>query len=512
MHGRLRISFSKQQLKGYPSYFRQNAENNGGELAPLSKCDQNYTQMNKKDSRPSCGKMLYCLLGIFLLMLSCSKDPDETTPDPPSNPDYIVPTIIPTGNEQYLKLKSDYIFDQEKLHTFELKLPAAALARIDANPTAEEYVAGTLIFQGDTISPIGIRYKGSVGAFVNCLSGTDWANPSGSKTCTKLSMKIKINWEGREEKFFKLKKLQFHSQNLDKSKMRERLGYSFFRAMGVPAPRSVHARLIINGTFSGLYALTEQIDGRFAKYNFEDDDGNLYKEVWPLNENGAPQADFVYRNALKTNEDDNPSVHIIKNFARDIASASPETLQSVISSSMDINEIISYVVVDRAIRHDDGPFHWYCNGGACTNHNYFWYEEPESEKLHLIPWDLDNAFENIGSSSNPVTPIADSWGETRSNCAPFTFGAFNLLQRSAACDKLTAGWASFDDLYEQLKTQFKAGALAEQQSNLQLEKWSAQIKEAVAEEADLHGDAVSISSWETQVEQLKWKLSIARVK
>ena len=43
-----------------------------------------------------------------------------------------------------------------------------------------------------------------------------------------------------------------------------------FREMGVMAPRSVHARLNINGEFSGVYALTEQIDSQFVEYNFQD--------------------------------------------------------------------------------------------------------------------------------------------------------------------------------------------------------------------------------------------------
>ena len=43
-----------------------------------------------------------------------------------------------------------------------------------------------------------------------------------------------------------------------------------FSEKGVPAPRSVHARLFINGEYNGIFALTEQIDGRFTRENFED--------------------------------------------------------------------------------------------------------------------------------------------------------------------------------------------------------------------------------------------------
>jgi len=144
------------------------------------------------------------------------------------------------GTPQYLTLDSDYLFDQEALYTYELLLSETNLNIINNDPAAEQYVSGALVFQGDTISPVGIRYKGSIGAFVGCLSGNNWTNPSGSKTCTKLSMKIKINYEGREEKFYGLKKLQFHSMKNDESQMRERIGYSLFREMGVAAPRVVH--------------------------------------------------------------------------------------------------------------------------------------------------------------------------------------------------------------------------------------------------------------------------------
>jgi hypothetical protein len=62
---------------------------------------------------------------------------------------------------------------------------------------------------------VGIIYKDALGTFTLYTTDTDWANPTGSKTCTKLPIKVKINWEGREEKFYGLKKLQFHAQNKD---------------------------------------------------------------------------------------------------------------------------------------------------------------------------------------------------------------------------------------------------------------------------------------------------------
>ena len=87
---------------------------------------------------------------------------------------------------------SDYIYDQNKLHRFDLYLSELNLDKIDSAPADEKYVEGSLVFENRVIKKVGIRYKGSIGAWVGCLSSSDWTNPSGFKTCPKLSMKIKI--------------------------------------------------------------------------------------------------------------------------------------------------------------------------------------------------------------------------------------------------------------------------------------------------------------------------------
>ena len=405
---------------------------------------------------------------------------------------------------------SGYIFDQERLHTFELTLSDEALAQIDRNPSAEEWVLGSLTFEGETIDRVGIRYKGSIGAWVGCLSDPDWSDPSGHKVCTKLSMKVKVNWDDSNREFHGLRRLQFHTMNLDPSQMHERLGYWLFREMGVPAPRSVHARLIVNGTYLGLFALTEQVDGRFTRHNFDDGTGNLYKEVWPLNWDGETITnDFEFVEALKTNEDENPSIELIKNFGSEVKAAGLGEAAEVVDRWMDIDEVLAWAVVDRTIRNDDGPFHWYCFDG-CRPHNYYWYEDPTAGTLHLIPWDLDNAFQNIVKDSNPVTPVADAWGEITADCLPFGYGDWGLMQRSAACDPLFAAWAMFDDDYGRLLNEFLAGPFAEELVTAQIEAWATQIADATTEAADIHDDAVSVRKWAGAVKELLAALDHAR--
>lgn len=446
----------------------------------------------------------YVPLFFLILFFACTEEepivPAETTEVATS----------PIESTDAAEGTSDYIFDQSKLHTFELNLAPDLLAKIDADPSAEEYVEGELVFEGQSFGAVGIRYKGSIGAWVGCLSGTNWTRPSGFKTCTKLSMKIKTNWEDSDRTFYNLKKLQFHSQNQDESQMRDRLGYWLFREMGVPAPRAVHARLVINGAYVGLFSLVEQIDGRFTRHNYDDGKGNLYKEIWPLRDNGQPFPESEYLEALKTNEDENPTAEMIQTFAQEIMETPFEELQTVIEKWMNIEEIISYAVVDRTIRNDDGAFHWYCNFDGCSSHNFYWYEEPTQRTMHLIPWDLDNAFQNIISDANPVTPIPDEWGTTRNDCEPFPYGFLSIRQRSAACDKLTAGWASYTDEFNRRRGDLINGPLSTNTVIDKIDTWSAQIEEATREASLAHSDAIGLAQWRLGVMELKEQLEFAR--
>jgi spore coat protein CotH len=144
---------------------------------------------------------------ILAITIACEKKliPENGTPVIVS-PGIVIKNIIPKGNEKYLKSSSEVIYNQEKVNTYNIIIKNESLYFLDNNPAKEEYVEASLVFEGDTISPIGIRYKGSIGAYAGCLSGPDWGNPSGYKTCPKLSMQLKLNWNDRKEKFYGLNK------------------------------------------------------------------------------------------------------------------------------------------------------------------------------------------------------------------------------------------------------------------------------------------------------------------
>ena len=437
---------------------------------------------------------------IFVILISCKKESLTESEE-----------ILQTFDD-YIELEnhlSDYIYNQNKLHRFDLFISQDNLNKINGDPSAEEYVEASLVFEGKVLRNIGVRYKGSIGAWVGCLSSENWINPNGYKTCPKLSMKIKINWR-EDKKFYQMKKLQFHSQNLDQSKMHERLGYYMYRNFGIVAPRSNHALVYINGEFNGVFANTENIDGPFTNKHFTIPDGNLYKEVWPVNSKGDSRPTDYFVNGLKTNEEIS-DVSKIKNFSDQLGGVNHFQSLDIVNDWIDKELFLKTILVDRRIANDDGFLHFYQKGlDNYENHNYYWYEYPNKNNIQLIPWDLDNAFENLIGNMNPVTPIRDEWHETSNDCNGFPYGFFNALQISAACDKIIGSFSEYKNDYDSLDVIFKNELYNMSNITYLLNDWSSQIRDAVIEANLKYGDKEpSLDEWTDGVNFLKNSIELS---
>jgi hypothetical protein len=429
-------------------------------------------------------------------------------------PDVEPPPVADLGDED-----PDYLFDPTQVRTFELRLLEEDLAFLDSDPKAEEYVPGELWFEGKRIKPVGIRYKGSTGSFVGCLSGSYYP-PTGKKTCPKLGMKIKIDYGDPDAKFYGQKKLLFHAMNSDRSLMRERLGYGLYREMGVHTARTAHMRLLINGELSGVYLLVEEIDGRFTRSRFDDGGkGNLYKEVWPVMDDPAR-----YLGGLETNRDEDPSADKIHAFARALLAADDSTLPSVVEHWMDTDYAARFVAVDRTIRHDDGPFRWYCQpvepGGndwhsqrpfgdnlECGNHNYFWYEDTSRERLWPVPWDLDNSMAN-----RPGLPtIRTRWDDLSYSCETLVPSVIGGGQLPLTCDPLQRAWAL--GLAEPIRAatrELLAGPMSESAVDAKLQEWTEQIAPFVEEANEHFSREPSLAAWRAELTSLRTTLSRLR--
>ncbi|MET0389756.1 MAG: CotH kinase family protein [Polyangiales bacterium] len=361
------------------------------------------------------------------------------------------------------------IYDQAQLHTFDVEVAPEDLARADVEPAAEVYVPARLLFEGKRYD-VGYRYKGSVGAFrPPCTAQFDGGPKAG-----KCSVKLSFHWTDPEGRFHGLKKLLFHAMHNDRSMLRERLGYSLFREMGVPAPRATHAILRVNG-HAEIYGLVEEVDGRFTRSRFaEGGKGNLYKEIWPIHDD--PQA---YLAALETNEDEAPSAEQMLRFQAAV-NEGPDAM----AAWLDRDLTASYMAVDRVIINDDGAFHFYCHPGGQGNnpvlpgnHNYYWYAASHADRLWIVPWDLDHSLRE--ATIPPHIPV--DWRQTPSatECnACEGGGGFGINGPSPGCDRVIKNFQAWQASYEAKVDAFIAGPFRKEAVDQKLDTWEQQLTAA----------------------------------
>jgi spore coat protein CotH len=395
---------------------------------------------------------------------------------------------------------ADYLYDQSIVRNYYIILDPDSLAYLDNDPGEEDYVGGSIVLDGDTIGPVGIRYNGE-----GCVG-----NSGSSKNCPKLSMKVDLTWSSSNFRIHGKKRLNFKAMLNDETQMRERLGFWMFNKMGVPAPRAVHAKITVNNTFAGLFTLIEDVDEKFTKSHFPTDgDGNLYKETWPTEYSDTAKSTANFENNLETNKSDGKAT-LIKGFADIVtSSSSPKNAARTIETYMHIPTMMNYIAVDRAIRNDQGIFHWDCNSNSsnpnCEPENFFWYEEPGKQQLSVIPWDLDHAFENITGANNETSWIKDDWNVT-SSCTPFAQGTDK--QVSAACDDIIEGLGTFTAEYAQAQARLKP--IMSEAINF-LDHIKSQISAPTeAAYSDYGSEALQPASWESAVSTLRGDVITAK--
>jgi spore coat protein H len=362
--------------------------------------------------------------------------PDAATADPQ-------PQRTPEG---LLADPQDPVFAQNTLRHYEIEVDPDQWAYINETAYLEQYIEGRLTVDGETLAPIGVRFKGFRGSLYNCFDFDDQGNSLG-RTCRRLSLKVAFDEYDDTRRFHGLKKLNFHAMRNDSSLMRERLGYWLFRAFGVPAPRAVHATLTVNGENLGLFALVEDIDGTFARARFPDGGkGNIYNERWPTS-----SADPAYfRSGLQSNRND-PDLDLspMVRFAEAVMGATDETIEAVLREHTDFDVLMRYLAVDRAIDHWDGPTAFRCQPvtdvpplppevfeaqtpplgwETCQNKNFYWYQDEDDGRLWLTAWDMDFTFSAFSQFPD--------WNTAPSSCEVEQSG------RPPRCDKLIDWFAT----------------------------------------------------------------------
>ena len=436
--------------------------------------------------------------------------------------------------------EDEVVFQPGQVLSYRVRITQENLDWIEEHGIDEEWKPASLVVTGLEGGPldlgqVGFRHKGGVGTLTGCWSDptvpddpstpdVDEALLSRVRTyadyCARISYKFKFDKYVKGNKLHGLKKLNMHATMRDPTKLHDMLAYGLFYDFGVDASRTAPARLtidvvddagqVLSSKFMGLFIAVEDVDDRYAKYHYVDaDQGNLFKETWPNPAIAATWGEQAFVDGLtaqlETNTDA-PDVSDFLAFTAAVAGATPDGFAEAMDPWFDMETILRYMAVDRAIGNWDGITAMYCWNEDCSlfgPHNMYWYHDTGAEgRFHLVPWDMDNTFQDFEPYLHPLydwmaeKPVP-GWNVKPASCAPIRVWEASHVA-PPGCDRFlnliaSTQWARYDAIGRELI----AGPLRADVLVRKAKTWTTLIEPILREDP-----FVDFESWHAEKERL----------
>lgn len=302
------------------------------------------------------------------LLAACSDAAEDPRPDGSSVGSSGTGGRGGAGGEEPPPDPAEPLFARTSIPRFEIALSQVSIDRLDAAP--EEYVPGelTVTLDGDVIelADVGVRLKGVHGSFRTLDA--------------KAAFLLKFDEFTDDQTLLGVEKLALNNMVQDQSMIHERLAYAMFRAVDVPAPRSAHATVWVNGSLYGLYATVEAADNpRFLDRWLGGHEGSLYE--------GAYGSDLEPSSIGTFDQDNGDDVAFADLYELVEAlddMTSPDTFLAEASRHIDMDRYLAFAATETFIGHWDG-YVWLRN-------NYFIARRPDDGRWTFLPWGLDQTF------------------------------------------------------------------------------------------------------------------------
>ncbi|QNM86605.1 CotH kinase family protein [Polaribacter pectinis] len=253
----------------------------------------------------------------------------------------------------------------------------------DENPI---FVPGEVYYNGKQWYRVGLRFKGNSSLQSSWKSGI-----------LKLSFKLDFDEfeddypQIKNQRFYGFKKLSLKNNYEDSSMLREKVATDVFRNAGLAASHTAFYTVYVDHgdgpKYFGLYTLVEEVDDTVIDTQFSDDNGNLYKP----DGDAASFAAGTFNESeyeKKTNEDeaDFMDVSNLLSVLHDgTRTTDTATWRTNLEEVLDTDVFLKYLAVNTVIQNWD-------TYGRMT-HNYFLYNNPDTNKLTWIPWDNNEALQ-----------------------------------------------------------------------------------------------------------------------
>ncbi len=266
------------------------------------------------------------------------------------------------------------LFDVNTLQEIRLFVNSRDLTTLRENTDLNTYYTADLTWRNIRVRNVGIRSRGT-----------------GSRNPIKIGLRVDMDRYTTGQTFLGLSTIILDNAWQDDSLIRERLAFSIFERMGLPAPRESFCRLFIDGEYQGVYTITEEIDQSFAKRVIGESDGVLFEYHYIRDWRAEDLGDIsVYKPMLEprthTMDADSTLYGPIQEMFREINGPDDAVWRDRVEQYIDLPRFMMHVATETFIAENDGIL------GYAGMNNFYLYRQQGTTKHQLFVWDKDNAF------------------------------------------------------------------------------------------------------------------------
>ena len=266
------------------------------------------------------------------------------------------------------------LFDVNTIQEIRLSVNSRDLRALRERFSENTYYTADLTWRNIRVRNVGIRSRGL-----------------GSRNGTKIGLRVDMARYTTGQTLVGLSTIVLDNLWQDDAMIRERLAFTLFERLGLAAPRESFCRLFINNEYQGLYAITEEIDGDFARRVTGETDGTVFEyhyiRDWrfdDLVETAAYKPVFEPRTHRLAA--DSTLYNPIQSLVREINGPDDAVWRERVEAYIDLNQFMAHVGVESFIAENDGLL------GYAGMNNFYLYRQQGTNRHRVFPWDKDNAF------------------------------------------------------------------------------------------------------------------------
>lgn len=270
------------------------------------------------------------------------------------------------------------VYSDDVVPRIDIQINADTLAWLYANPDSDTEFHAVFMFGNgtvkDTMENVGFRLRGNT-----------------SRYAAKKSFKVSFNSFESGRKYKGLEKMNLNGEHNDPTICRSKVCWDLLRSLDIPAPRSNHVQVYINNNYYGLYLSVEHVDEEFVESRFGNNDGNLFKCLYP--------ADLAYLGS-------NPDLYKYEGGGRRAYDLMTNTAEDDYSDLANLIGIINNTPINdlpckleavfnvqdylKIMAFDVFTSNW--DGYIFNKNNFYLYHNTKTDRFEYVLYDPDNTF------------------------------------------------------------------------------------------------------------------------